>query len=231
MSLTLFSDLYNFILKKPELETLICFDTDVEKKQFSKRILQRLGVGVDQYAVLNIHKIGINVPGRYVFEELLTWDNDSIYWPNKLACIHRREGILDHIQIFLFGLERIFTIKKIKFDGITLPPLFLMDKMNFHLTPRTSDVDNARSLLYECSGGYPIGIFSMYVRSSIAGLDEKEISQLFFMVAFNFFGKQNWFNNHIINRIWEFIHDRATANIMNRIKKICETRFDNFSGN
>lgn len=229
MSMTLLSDLYNFILKKPDLDTLISFKTAAERKDFSKRILQRLGVGVDQYAVLNIHKIGINVPGRYIFEELLAWDNDSIYWPNKLACIHRREGILDHIQIFLFGLERLFPVKRMKFGGIMLSPLFIMDKLNFNRTPRTSDLDNARSLLYECSGGYPIGIFSMYVRSSIAEKDEKETSQLFFMVAFNFFGKQNWFNNHVINRIWEFIHDRATANIMNRIKKICEINFNDFS--
>jgi len=229
MSRTLWGDLYHFLFRKAEKETLIRFETTVERERFSQRILQRLGVGVDQYSVLNIHKIGINVPGRYVFEELLTWDNDSPYWPNRLACIKRREGILDHIQIFLFGMESIFSFKIFDFSGFRLPPLFRMDKLHFNRTPRTSDLDNARSLLYECSGGYPIGIFSMYVRSSIPEQNEKEVSQLFFMVAFNFFGEQNWFYNKIINNIWERIHDRATANIMNRIKNICEISFNDFS--
>jgi hypothetical protein len=224
---TLWSDLYYYLLRKPEKETLIRFEIPAEREDFSKRVLQRLGMSTDEYAVLNIHKIGINVPGRYVFEELLTWDNDSEHWPNNLACIKRREGILDHIQIFLFGLEKIFSFKQFSYNGIDLPPLFVLNKIHFNLTPNTSDVDNARSLLYNCSGGYPIGIFSMYVRSSIAEHKEPETSQLFFMVAFNFFGKQNWFISHIINPVWEIIHDRATANIMNRIKQICEYKFNN----
>jgi len=224
---TLWSDLYYYLLRKPEIETLIRFETPAQRKDFSRRVLQRLGMGTDQYAVLNIHKIGIHVPGRYVFEELLTWDNDSEHWPNHLAWIKRREGILDHIQIFLFGVEKLFSFKRFNSNGFGLPPLFVLNKIHFNLSPNTSDVDNARSLLYDCSGGYPIGIFSMYVRSSIAEHKEKETSQLFFMVAFNFFGKQNWFNSYAINPVWEVIHDRATANIMNRIKQICEYKFFN----
>ena len=103
-----------------------------------------------------------------------------------------------------------------------------MDKVRFNRTPQTSDVDNARSLLYGCSGGYPIGKFSMYVRSSIAEQHEKETSQLFFMVTFNFFGRQNWFNDYLLNPVWEAIHDRATAPIMSRIKRICEFKFRTF---
>lgn len=221
---TLWSDIFYYMLRKPEKDTLIRFQTPAERENFSKRVLQRLGIGVDQYEVLNIHKIGINVPGRYVFEELLTWDNNSEHWPNHLACIKRLEGVLDHVQIYLFGLEKLLSFK----HGIKIPPLFVMNKIQFTRTPSTSDVDNARSLLYECSGGYPIGIFSMYVRSSIPEHKETETSQLFFMVAFNFFGKQNWFNSWIINPVWERIHDRATANIMNRIKIICEHKFNNF---
>jgi hypothetical protein len=102
-----------------------------------------------------------------------------------------------------------------------------MDKLRFTSSPSTKDMDNARSLLYECSGGYPIGIFSMYVRSSIADQHEEELSQLFFMVAFDFFGKQNWFNRYLLNDIWENIHNRVTANILNRIKIICEYKFGN----
>ena len=68
--------------------------------------------------------------------------------------------------------------------------------------------DNARFLLYECSGGYPIGIFTIYVRSSIANQQETEQSQLFMMVGFNFYGKENWSKANLFNRIWESIHDR-----------------------
>lgn len=225
---TLWSDLYYFLLHKPDRETLITFETLEKRKEFSQRVMQRLDISVDQYAVLNIHKIGIDVPGRYIFEELLTWNRDSMYWPNRLACIKRLEGTLDHIQIFLFGLEEIFAFGSPKNGGFKIPPLFVMDKLRFDRTPKTSDVDNARSLLYQCNGGYPIGKFSMYVRSSIAEQNEKETSQLFFMVAFNFFGKQNWFNNHLVNYVWEAIHDRATANIMSRIKRICEIKFKTF---
>jgi len=227
MSTSLWSDLYHYFLQKPENETLITFESASERVDFSHRILQRLGIGVDQYDVLNIHKIGIDVPGRYIFEELLGWDGDSVYWPNRLATVKRRDGVLDHIEIFLFGRDRVLSFGRLQIDGLKLPPLFVMDKLRFSTSPSTSDMDNARSLLYECSGGYPIGIFAMYVRSSIAEQNEREVSQLFFTVAFDFFGKQNWFNSHLLNNIWENIHNRATTNILNRIKNICEYKFGN----
>lgn len=224
---SLWSDLRDYLLRKPDRETLIAFETPGKRKAFSQRVLQRLDVSVEPYAVLNIHKIGIDVPGRYIFEELLTWNRDSGYWPNQLARIKRLQGTLEHIQIFLFGVEALFALGRRGDGGIKLPPLFVMDKLRFNRTPSTSDVDNARSLLYRCSGGYPIGVFSMYVRSSIADHGERETSQLFFMVAFNFFGRQNWFNKYVVNYVWEAIHDRATANILNRIKRTCEFRFKN----
>ena len=225
---SLWFDLHHYLLRKPDRETLIVFETPEKREEFSQRVMQRLDISVEQYAVLNIHKIGIDVPGRYIFEELLAWNRDSVYWPNRLACIKRLEGALDHIQIFLFGMETIFPFGSRRNGGFKLPPLFVMDRLRFNHTPKTSDVDNARSLLYRCSGGYPIGVFSMYVRSSIAEHNEKETSQLFFMVAFNFFGTQNWFNNHLVNYVWEAIHDRATANIMSRIKTTCEFKFKTF---
>jgi hypothetical protein len=59
---TFWSDLQNYFLKKPEIPTLIDFSTQLEREDYSKRILQRLDVGVTDYTVLNIHKIGIEVP-------------------------------------------------------------------------------------------------------------------------------------------------------------------------
>jgi hypothetical protein len=92
--------------------------------------------------------------------------------------------------------------------------------------PDPNDVDNARYLLYESSGGYPIGIFSMYVRTSIPERGEKEMTQLFMLVGFNFYGKKNLSRLNFVNRIWEAIHNRASAHIASRFKQLCEWRFE-----
>jgi hypothetical protein len=44
-------------------------------------------------------------------------------------------------------------------------------------------------------------------------------------VGFNFYGKKNWPDAHIVNTAWESIHNRVTANILNRFKQLCEFRF------
>jgi hypothetical protein len=161
--------------------------------------------------VLNIHRIGIQVPVRYVFEELLSWDGDSTCWPNHIATVDRLDGRLEKIQIFLLG------IKKFK-------PLFNLNAIKFQHLPGCSD-DNARYLLFDSSGGYPIGIFAMYVRSPIAEHKELEQTQLFFAVGFNFYGKVQRNNISIFNKIWEKIHNRVTANVLNRLKQLSEWRF------
>ena len=219
------SDLQNYFIKNPEIPTLIDFSTESEREDYSKRIMQRLGVGVEDYSVLNIHKIGIEVPARYVYEELLQWDGRSDYWPNQLARVKRIEGDLKNIQIFLFGLEKINLRKKVIKPLIALKPLFHMSALKFQHMPDASDADNARFMLYKCRGGYPIGIFTLYVRSSIAENKEKELTQLFSIVAFNFYGKKQWFFTHFINGIWERVHNRATSNILNRIKMRFESKF------
>jgi hypothetical protein len=222
---TFWSDLQNYFIKNPEIPTLIDFSTESEREDYSKRIMQRLGVGVADYSVLNIHKIGIEVPALYVYEELLQWDGKSDYWPNQMARVKRIEGDLKNIQIFLFGLEKINLRKKVIKPLIALKPLFHMSALKFQHMPDASDADNARFMLYKCRGGYPIGIFTLYVRSSIAENKEKEQTQLISMVAFNFYGKKQWLFIHFINRIWERIHNRATSNILNRIKMIFESKF------
>ncbi len=212
-----------YFVKKPERETLVRFSDHDKREDYSKRILQRLGIEVEQYSIINVHKIGIEVPGRYVFEELMKWDENSSYWPNGIARIKRISGELEDIEIYLFGLERLLPIGP--FKGFSIPPLFCLKKLRFNQSPHTSDVDNARSLLYTCEGGYPIGIFSLYVRSSIAGQNEIEKTQLFSMVAFNFYGKKKWYYTYFINYIWEAIHNRVTANILNRLKFLFEEKF------
>ncbi len=205
------SDIRFFFLHKPAIRTLIEFSSNQEKEDYSLRIMQRIGIDVSRYSVLNIHRIGIAVPVRYVFEELLSWDGDSTCWPNHIATVDRLEGRLEKIQIFLLGR------KKSK-------PLFSLNAIKFQHLPGPSD-DNARYLLFDSSGGYPIGIYAMYVRSSIAEQREMEQSQLFFAVGFNFYGKVTSSKINIINRIWEKIHNRVTSNILNRFKQLCEWRF------
>ncbi|MCK5730572.1 MAG: hypothetical protein KAH68_05830, partial [Draconibacterium sp.] len=96
--------------------------------------------------------------------------------------------------------------------------------------PDTFDFDNARYLLYESSGGYPIGIFTMYVRSSIEELGETEHSQLIFAVSFNFYGKEKQVSK-LVNLLWKSLHNRVTANVLNRIKQLSEWRIEKIQNN
>lgn len=220
-----FSDIRSFFLHKPPIHTLVRFNSVEERQNYSHRIMQRMSINVDEYAVLNIHQIGINAPVLYVFEELEKWDGDSTCWPNHIAAVERQDGRLEHIKIYLLGKKKYpFPFKK-SFFGLRYIPLFQVDKLKFQHLPPPSGHDNARYLLYECSGGYPIGIFAMYARSSIAPQQEKEPTQLFLVVGFDFYGKKDWQYKHIVNTTWEKIHNRVTANIMNRFKQLCEWRF------
>lgn len=221
----IFSDICSFFLHQPAIPSLVRFDSEDERENYSHRIMQRLGISVDKYAILNIHQIGINAPVRYVFEELEKWDGDSTCWPNHIAAVERINGHLEHIKIYLLGKKEYpFRFSK-SFFGLKYIPFFQVDKLKFQHLPPPTEHDNARYLLYKCSGGYPIGIFAMYTRSSIEKQGESEPTQLFLVVGFNFYGKKDWPDKHFVNRIWEKIHNRVTANIMNRFKQLCEWRF------
>ena len=225
-SSSLWSDLCFYFFTNPQIKTLVKYNSPLERENYSQRILRRINVDVTKYSVLNIHKIGINVPTQHVFEELLHWDGKSDYWPNQIARVKRINGNLENILIYVLGLEKI-NCNWIKSKEIKITPLFNMTALKFQHTPPDSDADNSRYLLYKCSGGYPIGIFTLYVRSSIAEQNEEEKAQLYVTVAFNFYGKKKWFYDYIINWIWEKIHNRVTANILNRIKMIFENKFNN----
>ncbi len=220
-----FTDIRNFLLHKPAISTLIKFDSKEEREDFSYRILQRLDITVSKYKILNIHKIGVNAPAKYVFEELLKWNGDSSCWPNYIAKVTREDDKLENLLFHFFGfIKNPFWMKNGLF-GLNFIPLFKLNAIDFKKTPDPADADNARYLLYESSGGYPIGVFCMYVRSSIAHENEPEQTQLFLMVGFNFYGKERWSKRKLINRTWELVHDRVTANVLNRIKQLSEWRF------
>ncbi len=224
------SDVRRFFLHKPEQPTLIRFRTEAERQNYSHRIMQRIGIDVSEYVIMNIHQIGIDAPVRYVFEELLRWNGDSTCWPNHLARVERIDGRLEAIRLFLCGWQRYpFGLRRGIF-GLSFIPLFNLNAKRFQQVPPTSDCDNARYLLYECSGGYPIGIFAMYARSSIAEQNEAEPTQVFLAVGFNFYGRESLSKTKLVNRTWEWVHDRVTANVLNRFKQLCEWRFSQIQG-
>jgi len=228
----LITDVVNFLLHKPEQDTLIKFDSAEERDNYNQRVMQRTGIDPNRYSVLNIHKIGVEAPVSYVFNELLQWNGDSTCWPNYIAKVDRIENDLKRISIQPFGWKK-YPFKCMKsFFGFKLIPLFLLNAIQIKKVPDTFDFDNARYLLYECSGGYPIGIYIMYVRSSIPSMGEKGRSQLIFAVGFNFYGKEKWQEHRKwVNKIWEGIHNRVTANVLNRVKQLGEWRLNTIQDN
>ena len=157
------------------------------------------------------------------FNELLNWNGDSTCWPNYIARVERKENKIDEINILPFGWKKyLFGIKNGIF-GFRYIPLFKLNVIRIKDNPDSFDFDNARYILYDCSGGYPIGIFGMYVRNSIPELGEKEKSQLIFAVSFDFYGKYHE-KPGFFDRIWELVHNRVTANVLNRIKQLSEWR-------
>ena len=222
----LLTDFRNFLWNKPETKTLIRFNSKEKRDEYNQRIMQRVGEEVDRYTILNIHQIGIDAPVSYIFNELLNWNGDSTCWPNHIAKVERIEEDIENIRILPFGWKKYpFGFQK-SFFGFSFIPLFSLNSIRIKRFPDAFDFDNARYLLYKCSGGYPIGIFLMYVRSSIADRSETEQSQLFFSVGFNFYGKEYKSTRSFVNRIWEGVHNRVTANVLNRIKQLSEWRIE-----
>jgi uncharacterized protein YbjT (DUF2867 family) len=212
-------DIAAFLLRTPRVPTRIDFSSDAEREDYSKRVLQRLGRDVSGYSVLNLHRIGIEAPTRYVFEELLEWDRDSTCWPNELATIESEGGGLGDLRVQAFGKSWLRYLRPRR------APLFRLRLIERKEVPSPADPDNARFLLYRCEGGYPIGIFTFYVRSSIPGRGELGSTQVFVGAGFDFYGKERWPLFHPVNRVWETIHDRATRNMLNRFKQLCEWNF------
>lgn len=222
----LVADFLNFLWNKPDIGTLIKFDSEAKRLEYNHRIRQRVGEVVDRYTVLNVHRIGIEAPVSYVFNELLNWNGDSTCWPNHIAKVERIDDAIEEIRILPFGWKHYPLNFRKSFFGMKFIPLFFLNSIRVKRVPDAFDFDNARYLLYKCSGGYPIGIFMMYVRSSIAEMGETAQSQLFFTVGFNFYGKEYRSRWSFLNGIWEKVHNRVTANVLNRIKQLSEWRIE-----
>jgi hypothetical protein len=220
------SDIRYFFLSNPKPKTLVKFENEQERENYTARILQRTGIGVDKYRMLNIHKIGIEAPASYMFEELLRWNGESNCWPNHIAKLKLIDNQLSKISVTLFGLAQRNAGNVNRKSRFHFLQLFNLDAIKIQKIPDPSDNDNARFLLYKCSGGYPIGVFSMYVRSSIPEIGEEEMSQLFILVGFNFYGKESLSEVTILNKTWEAIHNRVTTNVAHRLKQLSEWRFE-----
>ena len=205
------------------ISTLVDFETDAIREDYTQRIAQRIGIDVSQYSVLNIHRIGIDAPVRYVFEELVGWEGNSPYWPNHVATLKVMQGPPEYVRVVLFGRSIGGWLSAL--SGGRLGTLFEMHAMTVRAVPGDSDLDNARYLLWDCSGGYPIGIFSVFARSAIAARYEIEPTQLFFAVGFNPYGRRHLSSIHPVRRAWEAIHNRVTSNVLNRFKSLCEEGF------
>jgi len=229
ISTGILSDIRCFFLDKPDVATNIKFHSEEDRQFYSKNILQRTGVATDKYHVLNIHKIGVDAPASFLFEELLKWNGNSSCWPNHIAKVTLKDERLEKIKINLFGWPSDPFAAEKRIAGLQLFHLFNLNAIKIQHVPDPRDFDNARYLLYKCSGGYPIGIFLMYVRTSITERGEKEMSQLFMVVSFNFYGNKNLSKLNIINKTWQAIHNRATTHIMNRFKQLCEWEFEKFT--
>jgi hypothetical protein len=221
------SDIRNYFLHKPEIATLVDFPTLAEREEYGKRILQRLDVEVDQYSILNVHQIGIRVPVKFVHEEIMHWSEDSPFWPNHIATLQAIDDNLENIDILLLGRATRLLRQALRSIAPGFGKLFRMSALKIQHEPHSSDLDNARFALYECSGGYPIGVFFQYVRSPIESQGETGGAQLFFAVSFNFYGKLRW--PRFAARAWETIHNRVTSNILNRFKLLCEAEFRDYT--
>jgi len=207
------SDIWWYVIRNPEYNTLVKYNSKEERETFSVTIMQRIGIDVHHFRLLNIHQIGIEAPAGYIFDELMRWRGDAICWPNHIARIHLGPG-KENIVITLLGRYiKLFSMKAIRIQQIPAP----------------NDTDNARYFLYNCSGGYPIGVFSLFMRSSIPERDENEMSQLIFLTSFNFYGKQFLSGIKPLRKAWEFVHNRVTSHVACRFKQLVEWSFENFT--
>jgi hypothetical protein len=58
-------------------------------------------------------------------------------------------------------------------------------------------------------------------------MGETHKSQLMFGVGFNFFGERDWKEKQkLVSRLWEWVHNRVTANVLNRMKQLSEWRLE-----
>jgi hypothetical protein len=221
-STSVISDLFGFVLHRPEIPTEVSVESDSWREDYTRRIAERTGVDVSVYSILNIHRIGIDAPVETVFDEVERWEGGSACWPDYLATIEETPGEQDGFRVVFLGRSRLMRWLRGRF-GAEFGTLFVATVVEARRIPDMRDRDNARFFLWNCSGGYPIGVFSIFARSRIPERGEVAPTHLFFAVGFNPYGSQALGNlGGPVRSTWQFIHDRVTSNVLNRFKKLCE---------
>ncbi|MHC4940340.1 MAG: hypothetical protein ACYTHK_15455 [Planctomycetota bacterium] len=195
----LFGDLYQFLLRRPAEPTHVEITDEAGREHYGRRIARHLGTPVDDFAVLNIHRIGIEAPPERIMEVIREGEAREFCWPNHLARVRPDGSAASRVSLLGF---RFWTL--------------------FRLTPMDPDEADANHLLFRSHDGYPIGVFAMFVRPSVRELGEVRESQFFFVVSFNFYGRRHGRFARFLHRIWERIHNRATGNILGRLRRHCE---------
>ena len=223
-SSSLVSDVAGFVFHRPQVSTHVAVESDSWREDYTLRIAQRTGVDVSVYSVLNIHRIGIDAPVEVVFEKVERWNGGSYCWPDHIATIEEIPDEQDGFRVIFLGQTRISRWLR-KRLGPRFGMLFRATVAEARRVPNVQDVDNARFFLWNCSGGYPIGIFSIFVRSSIPERGETESTQVFFAVGFNPFGRAFLGRIRPVRTAWQFVHDSVTSNVLNRFKQQCEDSF------
>ncbi len=221
-STSVLSDIRNFIIQRPAIATQVAVESDSWREDYTRRIAERTGVDVSVYSILNIHRIGIDAAVETVFDEVERWEGGSACWPDHLATIEQTPGEQDGFRVVLLGRSQIMRRLRRRF-GPEFGTLFVATVSEARRVPDQMDTENARFFLWNCSGGYPIGVFSIFARSRITDRGESEPTQLFFAVGFNPYG--SWTLGRIggpLRSTWQFLHDRVTSNVLNRFKQICE---------
>ncbi len=219
-------DVRQFFLHRPEVPTLLDTSSPADLDELAAQAVQRLGVDLSDYSVVNVHRIGIDAPVRFVFEEVMGWSGRSPAWPNHVATVEGLDERRERVRIVLLGDPSGSRRDPLYRTGARIRTLFNMRLSELRRDPSPAGLDNARFLLWECSGGYPIGVFAILARSSIASRDETGQTQLFFAVGFNPYGRKFLSAIHPVRRAWEAVHNRVTGNVLNRFKAICEGRFE-----
>ncbi|MHC4449209.1 MAG: hypothetical protein ACYS0E_03555 [Planctomycetota bacterium] len=197
----LLGDIYHFLLRRPARSTHVVIQDAAGREHYGRRIARHLGTPVDEYSVLNIHRIGINATADQVMDAIRNGAALDACWPNHLARVERNGTAEARVSVLGCRFWSLFRLTEIEVDPVE---------------------GEARHLLFRSHGGYPIGIFAMFVRPSIRELNEEASSQFFFVVSFNFYGRPHGWVARFVHGIWEAIHNRATGNILNRFRKTCE---------
>jgi len=224
-STNIFSDIKYFLFDKPYINTFIKINSPSIRKFYDDLIQKRIEYKVSDYNLLNIHQIGIEAPAQFVFNELIKWNSDSCWWPNHIARVNVLDSEQSKINIFLFGKLSLKRNVKTRSPGFHLLRLFNLTLIKKEGNIENKSKENIHYLLYKCSGGYPIGVFSLFTRDSDPDKNESNKSQLFMMVSFNPHGIKLLSKIKLVTKIWELIHNRVASNSLYRIKGFCEQNY------